>query len=582
MTVNSLGQQESDSSSRTVAERLMPLLPIGLAMFTLSALLYYHLRHDALEPQSALQVLVSWVYRSFGFAPSFLGFLLLLTWGSIWFVTGSCERALARLGRLFAMVVMLGVFLNLGDGGVSPAFHKGELGAWLGGHLVSVLGYYPSLVAVWAVTVAALLLATDFFFRDAFERLREPSRSDSARREAGVETEVTDHLKGLAAQSQSQVAEPAVALPSRDAAVVRTAPATRLANVAPVADVIVPAQDEVEVQPDAEDVQAQLAAERPSGRRSYYERRASAPPIDEEDGGWVPMAPESQDIDNAEIEAVERDESSTEPEPTRGVPRSLAADWFAPQGGSQPAEAPQQTGLPALPEEAAAEVVEAVGDEQDADDFAVEVDEPEVILRSPRAQAAVADGDDDEDEDVGVDEDEDVMVVDGLDADEPPDEDEQSTVHDQLERGSRSGPPWAADDAADTAEAEAEADADADVDPAHEDPVTASEQEQAVQLPSSEPVPPMETADEPLVSIPRPATAPQAPARQQRLFQQDLDPAVVEEAVQIVLETRRASAAMLQRKLRVDFDMARRLLAELANRGLVELDADAAQGRLLS
>ncbi len=591
MTVNLPGQQESDSSSRTVAERLMPLLPIGLAMFTLSALLYYHLRHDALDVQSPLQLLVAWVYRSFGFAPAFLGFLLLLTWGSIWFVTGACERPLARLGRLFAMVVMLGVFLNLGDGGVSPAFHKGELGAWLGGVLVATIGYYPSLIAVWAITVAALLLATDFFFRDAFERLRE-----SGRGEAGVEAEVTDHLKGLAASSLQPRPSSATAMPrtvagdaaagvgGRDraqwgAAAVAGAAAN---DAADVGDEVVPEvfvgvdDDEVEVQPEVEDVEAQLPAS-PSRRVSYFERRREAPPLDEEDGGWVPRAPENQDIDNPEIEteaptatagadAVVADEVDDEQEifvvdeqvdevdeqvdehvgrGDPGVPRSLAADWFG-EGLRQGREESIQPG---------------------AEDVRGDVEDDEARAEpAPETDANAAS--------VG-----DLVPESTSESWEPP---VALSRPEPLAAIDGPGSAWGerAADAADEQFADEDALEEAlDEDALDEEPDAGKD---PVDVPRTARVTDESDREvEPTVSIPRLSTPPQVPARQQRLFGEQLDETLVEDATRLVLESRRATAAMLQRKLRVEFDTARQLLAELARRGILELDEDAVQGRLL-
>ena len=115
MTVNTLGTHEQDRSSRTAAEWLWPLLPIGVSVFFLSSLIYYHVRHDAIEVRSVLQVAVASVYRVAGFAPAVLCFLLALTWSSIWFATGQLERPVSRVLRLLAMTLMLGVFLNVAD-----------------------------------------------------------------------------------------------------------------------------------------------------------------------------------------------------------------------------------------------------------------------------------------------------------------------------------------------------------------------------------------------------------------------------------------------------------------------------------
>lgn len=82
---------------------------------------------------------------------------------------------------------------------------------------------------------------------------------------------------------------------------------------------------------------------------------------------------------------------------------------------------------------------------------------------------------------------------------------------------------------------------------------------------------------EPVVAIPRPPEGP----RQQSLFLSTLDDALVREAIDIIESSRRASAALLQRKLRIDHDQAKELLALLAHRGLLELAADGTQGRVL-
>jgi DNA segregation ATPase FtsK/SpoIIIE-like protein len=90
---------------------------------------------------------------------------------------------------------------------------------------------------------------------------------------------------------------------------------------------------------------------------------------------------------------------------------------------------------------------------------------------------------------------------------------------------------------------------------------------------ASSPVAPADEAD-PIVTIPRPeptvASRPGAP-----------DEALMREAVELVLATRRANAVFLQRKLRIDYDLAAAVLVELAARGIVALDAEATHGRIL-
>jgi len=108
--------------------------------------------------------------------------------------------------------------------------------------------------------------------------------------------------------------------------------------------------------------------------------------------------------------------------------------------------------------------------------------------------------------------------------------------------------------------------------------------------------------DEPVVSIPRPDPADvqkeiaqkenaakedaqkepgQAAVRQQRLFGAGLDEALVAEATETVTSWGRASATFLQRKLRIDYELACQLMVELGARGVVELEADASRGRVL-
>ncbi|MGB3970041.1 MAG: hypothetical protein WBO45_25120, partial [Planctomycetota bacterium] len=205
MTLITPVSQAEARPSRTVAEWLWPFLPMGVAAFSLSALLWYHLRQDVFAVRSPLQQFYAGWYRAVGLAPSVLFCLLVLTWSTIWLVAGRLERPLARLLRLVAMAVLLGVFLNLGEGGVS-APHHGALGAWLAETLVVAIGYVPSLVLVFLATFASLLLATDFFFSERFERAVGPANAD-----AGVEQAVTDHLRQLAGAAEPLAAPVAAA-----------------------------------------------------------------------------------------------------------------------------------------------------------------------------------------------------------------------------------------------------------------------------------------------------------------------------------------------------------------------------------
>lgn len=469
MTVNTLGTHEQDRSSRTAAEWLWPLLPIGVSVFFLSSLIYYHVRHDVIEVRSVLQVAVASVYRIAGFAPAVLCFLLALTWSSIWFATGQLERPVSRVLRLLAMTVMLGVFLNVGDGGVRWEPHKGELGAWFAGHLLAAFGYLPSLVLVWAVTFASLLLATDFFFSESFERLRQRPA------DAGVEVAVTDHLRGLAQSGAATLAERTgsveLATPAKPADPVATA--GELAAAAGLAP-----------EPEAEVPEAEAEPRRPT----WSERRARR-------GQSEPAA--------KPFEPVEEDGADTEAVESSPAPSAIAGEQTGPGGGTSAAD----------------EIVPATSDEDEVPDEEVPDEEVDEVP-------------DEADDDGG-------RFVGGTAT--------REDVTDDL-RGVQPG--------------------DAD----REEPL--------VQIPRMDAPP-----------VFREPTAPATPAadeppergagRQQELFAAGIDERLVQEAIELVTSTRRASATLLQRKLRIDYAQAVDLLGELAARGLVALEGDASQGRVL-
>lgn len=585
MTVNLPSQDDRDASSRTVAERLLPLLPIGAAMFTLSALVYYHLRHSALDVRSPLQLLVAWTYRTFGFAPAFLGCLLLLTWGSIWFAAGRCTRVGSRLLRLAATVVMLGVFLNLGDGGVNSAFHKGELGAWLAGGLVGALGYYPSVLVVWATTVGALLLATDFFFRDEFERMRAQPASAPER---GVESEVTEVLKGLGA---NEPAAAAAVVPAAAQVAPPSAEVTRELSVGRY-------DDEVDFEPAVEPSATTRA------RPSYYERRYAAV-ADQDD--WTPQEPESQEIDNAE--SAEADAFAAEPavidESAQVADEEVfviaeastgSVDATDPVVAEAEADAEFDAEIAAeIEDEGEAEVADAAeatseAAAADADDVAPIgggmaqrslFDEPPPAPRAPLGEwrqdyevpAAAASSD------VDATETEDAEADDW--SDEFGDEVELEVTEGAVEEGTAAADDFADEDFADEEEADEGEFADEGENDEPESDELADEDESADEaepqvVAAAEPPPVVKAPAEAAVPIPRPAKPPAAAAATGRY-----PAALVEDATALVVESGRASAALLQRKLRIDFDTALGLLAELSRLGVVELSADAVHGRVL-
>lgn len=444
MTVNTLGSHEQYRSSRTVAEWLWPFLPMGIAAFSLSAVFWYHKHRETIEVRAPLQHLYAGVYRAFGLAPSVLFFLLVLIWGTIWLVTGKLERPFARLGRLGAMLLMLGIFLNLGDGGVAPAPNKGALGAWFAENLVGTFGYIPSLIVVWAITFASLLLATDFFFHDAFERLRQrpPVRAP----DAGVEVAVTDHLRGLASVTAPPEPAPAPAAIGADAYL---------------------------------GASAMLEAEaEPRDRRSYFERRA-----EREGRAGVPFAA-GNEAEHEAAEALELEADAAPLEPAEPPAAVLAFD----------------DAVVAEPEPAAAPEAPRPGD----------------VYETPEA----------------------------IDAAETP------SLAPGYEQEESVAEPWV-----------------------------------AIPRPDPAPAPPViaEALPAEVVPEPDPVLTPEAEPRQkqQRLFGGGLDDGLVQDAIDVVVGSRRASAAFLQRKLRIDYALAVDLLAELAARGVVAIEGDATQGRVL-
>lgn len=478
MTVNTLGTHEQDRSSRTAAEWLWPLLPIGVSVFFLSSLIYYHVRHDAIEVRSVLQVAVASVYRVAGFAPAVLCFLLALTWSSIWFATGQLERPVSRVLRLLAMTLMLGVFLNVGDGGATWHPHKGELGAWFAGHLLAAFGYLPSLVLVWAVTFASLLLATDFFFSESFERLRQRPA------DAGVEVAVTDHLRGLGQTDAATLQEPTPGMGFATPPKADLATPGELAAAAGLAPEPETAAPEAEAEP-----RRPTYAER-RARRGQLEPAAERPfePV-EADGASDSEIPDAEDAEADADEDAEENTAQNTAKNTAEIERSATA--------GEPAEPGSET---SAADEIGPPVSRSADESEDDDDL---------FVGGSAAREAV--------------------------------EDDLSGVQ----------------------------------------PGDAGGEEPLVQIPRMdvppvfrEPTAPGETraAEEP---------PERGAGRQQELFAAGIDERLIQDAIELVTSTRRASATLLQRKLRIDYARAVDLLGELAARGLVALEGDASQGRLL-
>src|SRR5262245_62156665 len=168
MTVNTLGRDLQSGKARAAAW-LPPLVPFAIATFALSALVSYHLRADgAPDSRTLLQWGIIGLYQFVGFVPSFLFFLLVLSWSSIWFFTGRLDRPGPLLLRLLGLTLALAIWVNLrADAGEAPP-HAGALGAWIGTRMVSALGVVLSTLLVAPLTLVSLLLATDYFFISYF------------------------------------------------------------------------------------------------------------------------------------------------------------------------------------------------------------------------------------------------------------------------------------------------------------------------------------------------------------------------------------------------------------------------------
>ena len=156
---------------------VVPLIPIAQAGFFLSALNYYRFWLTGLPPDGLFQFVVVGFYDFFGFVPALMLFLMVLVWGSIWFITGELDRPFARLLRILGFTLSLCLVVGLSrDGIVAP----GWLGTVLAGSLEWVFGGALSTVFAVLAALASMMLATDYLFyrhfdalgRDAASRLR--------------------------------------------------------------------------------------------------------------------------------------------------------------------------------------------------------------------------------------------------------------------------------------------------------------------------------------------------------------------------------------------------------------------------
>jgi hypothetical protein len=592
MTSNTFGNAPPDPSTRSPGW-LWPFAPMAVAAFSLSALVFYHLRYHGFEVRSALQHAYAALYRTFGFAPAVMFFGLVVLWSTIWLVHGRLDRPLQRLGRLAAMAVLLGVLLNLGEGGVAPALHKGALGAWLAGAMVAAVGYWPTLVVIWGFTFASLLLATDFFFHESFERM-------------------------FVGGPVERASAPTIATAAAGAPSLATAPAAE-------SD---PSEPAVEGgTPPADDAPAWR-------RRSYYERRAervassarwsepgsatgsvstadAAAAIDAADAASGASAAAQDDALSAArvvaaIDAAERtDAAAVDAEEAEALDRgddaasaaaSDAAPAHAPIVFPDATEPPRATGFDAAVEWSAAAALGASAADEVEPELHPEPHAVDATDAVPPSLAAAARFDDspwrDELADAPV-----AAAADAAfgaertagvaDATTAADAEAPAMANDDARRpAGGNGAETAVDGMSTRTELWPNAEpvrpgSDAiGMDPAAGTAAAAPAEEpirhgaEATTQPATvSPVAPAD-AEDPIVTIPRPepaiASRPGAP-----------DEVLMREAVELVLATRRANAVFLQRKLRIDYDLAAAVLVELAARGIVALDAEATHGRIL-
>lgn len=556
--MNTLGHHQP-TPPPTLATRILQILPAGVSVTSMASLSYYHLQRmqGPVVPKSLLQHWYIALYESVGFAPSLLFFLLVTVWSVLWFATGRLERPLARLGRLVAMAVLVGVALNLGAGSVAPGPQKGELGAWLGAVLVGMVGYYPSLLLVWAATLGALLLATDFFFADSFERLWR-ARS-SASDEAGVEDGVTEHLRQLG--SSLRPTPPA----SPDEALAR--PAESLPSSASFAAAVAAAAAAAEAQerqsPEAETVdEAYRGDERPTSEPEPSERAEADRPLSylerrrlREARRYARFAPADGPVDGPATQDASTGSSFEAPD--RTLPSTAAeAPAMSSSSGNIPAESIDTTRA----------------DEAPLDSDLLAVPPAMASEELPATTDAGPVGDEVEVEQFDLDEDGDTVDDSFEGGDEPAERQTRLTGSEpSLDRSfAEVEAPWATEPPYVLPAASAEPMAEPErVEPSVAQQV-AQPKEPPVEIPRSEPRAPVAESD-----------SERAGGRQQSLFAQGLEEGLVQEAVDLVVAARRASAGFLQRKLRIDYPLALELLAELAARGVVALEGDATQGRVV-
>ncbi|MSR38816.1 MAG: hypothetical protein EXS02_08280 [Planctomycetes bacterium] len=573
---------------------LWPLLPIAASMFALAALVTYQLHAGEQEPESFLQRLVVGIYQFIGFVPSFFFFLLVISWSSIWFFTGRLERPRTRLGRLLALTLALAVWVNLQPSGSEPSLAAGVLGYYIGTSMVNMLGYFLSVLLVAPMALATLLLATDFFFYRYFEGVHARLDNLGEPSSGGVELQVTEHLKGLSRefvpalstspasicglsllpQSIDVVVADEVAFdPADEPLVLRRLSSFERRQLA-IAQL---QQSSIAAAMDAGELAAEVAAiaaletgdhialgttagvgradllgadlnaaallqsaardddlASVDGERDAPYRRGRLAPIVDLVAEFVsPPAPEPAEFAAAKIAAEEFAKSEALEADLHAADIAAVAEELDRAGDASlaAAEVPIEGGLAAFVE-LATEPESAVAEFECAAD-AVEAKDTFAPAMEPAADEPAADE----------------PAADEPAADEPAADEPAGVPFEATGAHSQSVAPVATRGTED----------DLDV-----DSVSEAVAETAAM------------AIEAVVAIPRPPEG----VRQQRLFVGRVDESLVLDAIGIVTSSRRASATVLQRKLRIDFEQAMELLSVLAHRGVIDLVEGEAQGRV--
>ena len=538
---------------------MWPLLPIAVAMFCMSALVYYHVwEGGSAEAQSVLQSVVVAIYGAIGFVPAFLLCALTLVWSSIWFLGGALEEPRVRVAKVAACTVSLAIWINLRGAGEPAGPHTGAFGDSIATRLVEAIGFVPATLLLAPLTLVLFLLATDFLFYRHFDELwvpreRKASTRQSVQDDGGVGNDDAEILKSLAQAEEAERAAEAAAAAAAAAAAgeMRSSWRERRRRLREAVDEVAPAVESVSHSAEAQ-VEESASPAVATEDASAAEAPAAEAPSAEDLAAEVPHS----EVGPAAVESCLAPALDSDPVATDAEANSPVEDAELPL---QPVD--EGSGAFAHAEEAIAAELGTEAPVAPAEPEPLDHDpvvEPSVQQEPVGSEPVVAEVPASDDDlaielGVGVAEDASTPVEGELAVQEPVDASVTTSEEGALEP---SGLTVEAD-GLDTENTVVE-----DVVPEE----TPAEHPEAA-------------LDEPSVEIPRPE---EANPRQGSLFglKRGDDP-LVAEAIDLIQQSGRASASFLQRKLRIDFGTATQLLQILAERGVVELDADQSQGRLL-